>query len=359
MKKNVIWGVLLTLLLSFTLHLSAAENTTLKVATRQTPPFSYKDKDGKWKGISIDLWDKIAKSNKYKYTLIDTTLEDLLNGVKNRKYDIGIGGITITSDREKVLTFTQPFIASSLGIAFINNETPWLDVVSKFLSITFLKIVLLLAVTLLLAGFLVWIFEHKKNEEFGGKNKKGLGSAFWWAAVTMTTVGYGDKSPRTLGGRIVGLFWMFISVIILTSFTAAIVASLTVASIKKTVTLESLKGKQVGTVQDSSCEEVLKKNNIKAVYFNTCDELANALVNGKINYIVYDLPMLRYHGVQYGPKFSIVQLKQYRQDYGFVVPLKSPYVKQLNIELIRIIHSQLWGHTKTYYLGNWLEDFDH
>ena len=291
--------------------------------------------------------------------MVDTTLGDLLSGVKNSKYDIGIGGITITSEREKLLTFTQPFIASSLGIAYLNDETPWLDVASKFLSFTFLKIVLLLVVTLLLAGFLVWIFERKRNEEFKGKPHKGLGSAFWWAAVTMTTVGYGDKSPRTAGGRIIGLIWMFLSVIILTSFTAAIVASLTVASIKKNVTLDSIKGKQVGTVQGSSCDDVLKKKNIKAVYFNTCNELAEALVNGKINYIMYDLPMLRYYGVQYGPKFTIVQLKQYRQDYGFVVPLKSPYIKQLNIELIRIIHSEVWGHTKAYYLGDWLADFDH
>ena len=42
MKKNLILGVISTLLLSLTLQLSATE-TILKVATRQTPPFSFKD----------------------------------------------------------------------------------------------------------------------------------------------------------------------------------------------------------------------------------------------------------------------------------------------------------------------------
>ncbi|MGO2102628.1 MAG: ion channel [Psychroflexus halocasei] len=44
----------------------------------------------------------------------------------------------------------------------------------------------------------------------------------------MTTVGYGDKSPLSLGGRIVGLIWMFMAVIILSSLTAGIASALTV-----------------------------------------------------------------------------------------------------------------------------------
>ncbi len=359
MKRSLVLGTITTLLLIMTVQIFAAENKTLNVATRQSPPFSFKDKEGNWKGLSIDLWEEIAKANDYKYTLKEASLEELLAGVESGKFDVGVGGITITSEREKKLTFSQPFVASSMGIAYINTESPWWDVAQKFLSYTFFKIVLLLAFTLLLAGFLVWLFEHKRNEEFGGKSHKGLGSAFWWAAVTMTTVGYGDKSPRTAGGRIVGLIWMFTSVIILTSFTAAIVASLAVASVSRNITLDSLKGDKVGTVQNSAFNETLGELNIASKTFDNCDEMAQALVDGKINYAVYDLPMLRYYGVKYGPKFTIVQLKEYRQDYGFAMPLQSPLRKRFNIELIDIIHSQEWRQIKGKYLGNWLVDFAH
>ena len=103
----------------------------------------------------------------------------------------------------------------------------------RFLSFAFLKVLLALAMVLFIAGLLVWFFEHKHNVgEFGAELPKGLGAGFWWSTVTMTTVGYGDKAPKTLGGRLVAIVWMFTGVIIISSFTAAIASSLTVTQLE-------------------------------------------------------------------------------------------------------------------------------
>jgi hypothetical protein len=70
---------------------------------------------------------------------------------------------------------------------------------------------------------MVWLFERKLNPaHFGGNTLQGIGSGFWFSAVTMTTVGYGDKHPKTTGGRIVSLIWMFTAVILVSLFTATI-----------------------------------------------------------------------------------------------------------------------------------------
>ncbi|MBU1486503.1 potassium channel family protein, partial [bacterium] len=82
------------------------------------------------------------------------------------------------------------------------------------------NILLLLLVLLLLilaGGTLAFFFEKGVNEGL-----RSLGDACWWAIVTLTTVGYGDKVPLTLGGRLVGVFLMFAGISLITLLTATV-----------------------------------------------------------------------------------------------------------------------------------------
>jgi voltage-gated potassium channel len=59
-----------------------------------------------------------------------------------------------------------------------------------------------------------------------GKEFPTIGRGLWWAAQTVTTVGYGDVVPRTTPGRALALVVMVCAVAFLTVVTAAITAAL-------------------------------------------------------------------------------------------------------------------------------------
>ena len=52
-----------------------------------------------------------------------------------------------------------------------------------------------------------------------------FGNALWWAATTVTTIGYGDVVPATSGGRVIAVFVMFFSVATVSFTTAVVTAS--------------------------------------------------------------------------------------------------------------------------------------
>ena len=60
--------------------------------------------------------------------------------------------------------------------------------------------------------------------------------AIWWASTTVTTVGYGDKSPVTNLGRVVGLVWQFAGVVFLGLFAGTLSASMARSAIDKGIT---------------------------------------------------------------------------------------------------------------------------
>jgi voltage-gated potassium channel len=60
------------------------------------------------------------------------------------------------------------------------------------------------------------------EQDASNANITTAGDALWWAATTMTTVGYGDRYPVTTTGRFVAVALMVVGIAVLSSLTALI-----------------------------------------------------------------------------------------------------------------------------------------
>ena len=360
--RLIIFLMLSITMLTFTPSNTAKAGQPLIIGTHEAPPFVIQNPNGAFSGISIELWRKIAAQLGLEYEFREMEVGQLFQGLQDGTLDVTAGALTVTAERVQKVDFSHPFFTSGLGIALIQNKGYKLESVIKALfSFRFLQALAALTMLLLIIGLLIWLLERKANpHQFGGKPYKGLGGGFWWAAVTMTTVGFGDKAPVTFGGRLLAIIWMFASVITISGFTAAIASVFTLQEIEG-----HIKGPQdlndiiIGTVTDTTSSQYTALHNLRTLSYINVEAALIGLANREVEAIVYDAPILKYlANSEPASHISVLPSTFMRQDYAFGLPEKSPLREQINAALLEQITSESWKTMLSHYLGNKiLEEF--
>lgn len=75
-------------------------------------PFSIKDAAGKFEGFDVDMAESLAKGLGVKLEIVPTAWPTLMTDLQAQKYDIGMGGISVTLDRAKTAYFSAPVMRS-------------------------------------------------------------------------------------------------------------------------------------------------------------------------------------------------------------------------------------------------------
>ena len=340
-------GVLIGFLL-FT-HLSAQEKDSLRVAYTNAPPFIIVDSNH-IDGINVFLWKQCAKEMNLPYKMFPMpSFGDMLDSLRAGAIDISINPLTITSERMKTMLFTQSYYASHSIIVkqSIKNHQKLQRFIASLFSFRFLSAFLLLMGIILLFGVLVWFFEHRVNPQHFRKGLPGLWDGLWWSVVTMTTVGYGDKAPKSSGGKVVALIWMFSGLLFISGITASVASSLTLDSLSSdTRDLKDFYQKKMGTIQHSSSENCLDENGISNIIpFSDVTKGLEALYDNEIDAFFYDEPILKYRiGSQ--SRFRVLEIlpgKYKTQFYGFgLSPANDSLTHQLSQTIIQLTEGREW-----------------
>ncbi|MBI1815390.1 MAG: transporter substrate-binding domain-containing protein [Deltaproteobacteria bacterium] len=73
------------------------------------PPLAFKD-HGELKGVEADFAHMLAPDLKIKVTLVELTWDELIPALVDGRIDVIMSGMSITEERSKLVTFTQPYL---------------------------------------------------------------------------------------------------------------------------------------------------------------------------------------------------------------------------------------------------------
>ena len=320
-------------------------DTILRIGIKPAPPFITLREGFAPEGLSIEFWNQLQESlgQSYEFVVYDN-LPELAKALENREVDMSINPVTVTEDRMEIFDFSQPYFISGTAVA-LHKPDLLIVMLRLIFSWEFLSAVGSLIVIIGIAGLIMWLIERRRNRGMFHPGVHGLGDGMWWSAVTMTTVGYGDKVPRTKTGRVFGFFWMFVAIVLLSGLTAIITSSLTNVVIEDDIsTVTDLRKFKVATVAGSSTSRYLDIFDIPHKTYADVEEALGALDNDTVEVVVYDRPILGYH-LRHGnyQNLSLTTNNLKTDYYSFTYPKDSNLKNKYDPLIVKVLRSNTWN----------------
>ncbi|GAB2769907.1 transporter substrate-binding domain-containing protein [Salinimicrobium soli] len=324
--------------------LSPLSQKELRVGVNLQPPFIYKGEKGVLDGLSIRLWRTVAEDLNLNYKFVELPEDANISALENGKADVVLLG-EVTAEAEEIVDFSHVYYTSRPGIASSGDLS--LSAIAKgFFTKRFWYIVGILSILLLIVGTIIYFVERRKNEDnFGGERSiaHGIGAGFWWAGVTMTTIGYGDKAPITFFGRAIALLWMLVAMAVTAVLTASLVSVVGQSSDQTIHFPDDLRNKKVAVVKNSDAAEYLKMERISADEFPDAASAIEAVKSKKQDLVFHSLPSLRFElSNGSGNSLQARSVQAPEKLYAFGFPSNNQFREKINSSLLKILRSEVW-----------------
>lgn len=257
-------------------------------------------------------------------------------------FDGVVGDIAIVTNRTRIVDFTQPFAASGLVVvapfkklntgawAFLRPFSPlmWGITASSFLFV----------------GIVVWILEHRINDDFRGPPKQQIITILWFSLSTLFFA-HRENTTSTLG-RMVLIIWLFVVLIINSSYTANLTSILTVQQLYSPIKgIETLKqgnepiGYQVGSFAQHYLIEEIGIPASRLVPLGSPEAYAKALQvgpkEGGVAAVVDERPYVELF-LSSQCKFRVVGREFTKSGWGFAFPRDSPLAVDLSTAILSL-----------------------
>jgi len=170
-----------------------------------------------------------------------------------------------------------------------------------------------------ISGVVIWLLEHSVNQgHFPSSFTAGSPEGFWWAVVSLTTVGYGDKTPKSSLGRLFGVIWILVGAIMLSLFTALFTNAMQAAL--DGTKCKDIDGKEMGvSVINTETQAVAKELNAEIIKFKNLEEMQKNLSQGVVGRVLVDrntaFHFLDKSGLKRNRQIRLIRNIEYPLDY--------------------------------------------
>ncbi|XP_030544270.1 glutamate receptor 3.4-like isoform X2 [Rhodamnia argentea] len=315
--------------------------------------FLVKDKDPPGvKGFCIDIFEAALNLLPYpvphEYILYgdgkhNPDYSSLVYEVAQNNIDAAVGDITIVTNRTKIVDFTQPYMESGLVVVVPVKEqksSPW-----AFLKPFTVPMWCVTGAFFLFVGAVVWILEHRLNHEFRGSPRQQLITIFWFSFSTMF-FSHRENTVSTLG-RLVLIIWLFVVLIINSSYTASLTSILTVQQLTSGIEgIDSLisSSDRIGVQQGSfAWNYLIDELNIaesRLVMLKSQEDYLVALEKGSrgggVSAVVDELPYVELFLSSANCAFRTVGQEFTRSGWGFAFQRDSPLAVDLSTAILQL-----------------------
>ena len=295
-------------------------------------------KEGKPTGFAIDLWEEISEDVQvvFEYEIVD--FSKLISGVQKGKFDVGISGTSITSEREQFVDFSHHFLDASLAtLVRADSGVSFLSVIGTLSKKTLLMSLFWFVVFLVFCGHVLW-FSERGADAITDTYVPGIFEATWCVLATATTVGYGDIAPKRWLGRAAAFFVMLGGIGFFGVLSAELMSALTTYKLSsQVVEMSDLRGKTVATLQGSTSVGVIQSLGGRLIATKTIEESYQKLLDEEVDAVIFDSPSLSYFALTEGAgKVEIVDSSFSPQHYGFVFNEGSKLREDVNRALLEM-----------------------
>ena len=316
-----------------------SEAPPLRAATVVLPPFVI-EQDGVLAGFSIELRNEITRRLGVETTYrMMPDVNAAFDSLRSGNAEVAVSGLFYTSERDREFDLSYPIMEVGMQVMVRNTgevvtvPSLWklLDLLFSRVTLTWLGVAFLFVVA---AAHVVWVLERRHPDGMIPTRSyfPGIFYAMYWAAATQTV----DRFPRRWLVRMLAIFWMFVGISFVASYTAQLTTHLTVQQIRGDINgPDDLSGKPVATLLGATAVAYLKGRNARVREYQHTSEMYQALLDRKVDAVLLGAAGQLYYATHEGKGLvKMVGSEFNKNDVGFIFPTDSPLRRKVNSILL-------------------------